>query len=302
MEPVTPQFRFSCIGMFADVRYALRMMRRNPGFTAVAIAAPALGIGANDAIFTVVNSVLLQPLPFPEPDRLMQLGRQSPNNEDGFSNSIPEYMVWRQSKAFEAMTICGWGGPGMNLGSSDRPEHVKSLQASADYFRVFGASPLIGRGYTPAEDIPGGPKLVVIGVLREGFQPDPPADVVLPIQADPNSANQGHYLRIAARLKPGVTVEAPRAEMKVVGERFRALYPKFMDKNESVAVVPMREATVGGVKPALLTRTMEQVISESVAREHFNMVLLTSAPNRSRRSRRRYQSLKELSTASTGIT
>jgi predicted permease len=270
------------LGIFADIRYALRMMRRNPGFTAVAIAALALGIGANTAIFTVVNSVLLQPLPFSEPDRIMQLGRQSPNNEDGFSNSIPEYMVWRQSKAFEAMTICGWGGPGMNLGSSDRPEQVKSLQASAGYFRVFGVSPLIGRTYTPAEDLPGGSKVVVIGysiwkshfggapeiigrrivlngepytvigVLREGFQPDPPADVFLPMQADPNSANQGHYLRVAARLKPGVSVEAARAEMKVVGERFRALYPKFMDKNESVAVVPMREATVGDVRPALL--------------------------------------------------
>src|ERR1035441_6157914 len=154
------------------------------------------------------------------------------------------------------MTIFGQGGPGMNLGSSDRPEQVKSLQASAHCFRAFGVAPLMGRTYTPAEDLPGGPKVVVIGhspwqahlsgdpniigrtivlnaepytvigVLREGFQPDPPADVFLPIQADPNSANQGHYLRIAARLKPGVSVEAARAEMKVVGERFRALHSK----------------------------------------------------------------------------
>src|SRR5580658_664033 len=282
MEPAARRVRFSYMGMFADVRYALRMMRRSPGFTAVATAALALGIGANTAIFTVVNSVLLQPLPFPEPDRIMQLGRQFPNNQYGFSNSIPKYMIWRQNKAFESMTLFGQGGPGMNLGSSDRPEQIKSLQASADYFKVFGVSPLMGRTYSPAEDLPGGPKLVVIGyslwqshlggeqgivgrtillngepytvigVLRQGFQPDPPADVFLPMQADPNSTNQGHYLRVAARLKPGVSVEGARAEMKVVGERFRALYPKFMDTNESVAVVPMREATVGDVKPALL--------------------------------------------------
>ena len=100
------------MGMFADVRYALRMMRRSPGFTAVATAALALGIGANTAIFTVVNSVLLQPLPFPEPDRIMQLGRQFPNNQYGFSNSIPKYMIWRQNKAFESMTLFGQGGPG----------------------------------------------------------------------------------------------------------------------------------------------------------------------------------------------
>src|ERR1700683_1502744 len=81
---------------------------------------------------------------------------------------------------------------------------------------------------------------------------DPPADIFIPIQADPNSTNQGHYLRVAGRLKPGVSLEAARAEMKVVGDRFRAKYPKFMDKTESVAVIPLRDARVGDVRPALL--------------------------------------------------
>jgi len=271
------------MGTFAaDIRYALRMMRSSPGFTAVAVAALALGIAANTAIFTVVNSVLLQPLPYPEPDRLMQLGRLFPDNQFGFSNSIPKYMVWRQNQAFEAMTLFGQGGPGMNLGTGDHPHQVKSLRTSDGYFKVFGASPILGRTYTPAEDLPGEPNVAVIsyalwqahlggdpgiagrsitlngqpytvlGVLRRGFQPDPPADVFLPLQADPNSTNQGHFLRVAGRLKPGVNLQAARAEMRVAGERFRSLYPKFMDKTESVAVVPLREATVGEVKPALL--------------------------------------------------
>ena len=265
-----------------DLRYALRMMHGNLGFTAVAVAALALGIAANTAIFTVVNSVLLQPLPYREPDSMMQLGRLYNNNHSEFSNSIPKYMVWRQSRSFEAMSLFGEGGPGMNLGTGDRPEPVKSVRASAGFFRVFGVSPVIGRTFTQAEDVPSGPDVVVIsyslwqgrlaanpkiaggsivlngrsytvlGVLAKSFQMDPPADVFLPIQADPNSTNQGHYLRVAGRLQPGVTVEAARAEMKIVGERFRALYPKFMDKNESVAVVPMREAIVGDVKPVLL--------------------------------------------------
>jgi putative ABC transport system permease protein len=266
----------------ADIRYAFRMMRANPAFSAVAITVLALGIAANTAIFTVIDSVLLQPLPYPEPDRLMQLGRLYPNNNYGFSNSIPKYMVWRQNQAFESMTLFGQSGPGMNLGAGDRPDQVKSLRASEGYFKVFGVSPLMGRTYTASEDVPGGPNVAVIsytlwqnrlggnpavigssitlngepytvlGVLTRGFQPDPPADVFLPIQADPNSTNQGHYLRAAGRLKAGVTLEAARAQMKVIGERFRAQYPKFMDKNESVAVVPLREATVGNVRPALL--------------------------------------------------
>lgn len=266
----------------ADLRYALRVMRVNPGFTAIAVCVMALGIAANTAIFTVVNSVLLQPLPYTEPDRLMQIGRLYPGPGYGWSNSTPKYMEWRRNDVFESIALFGQGGPGMNLGAGDRPEQVKALRASDGYFKVFGVSTLMGRTYTATEDLPGGPKVAVItydlwqnrlggspsilgsaillngepyaviGVLQRGFQPDPPADVFLPMQADPNSTNQGHYLRVAGRLKPGVTLEAARAQMKVVGERFRAQYPKNMDKNESVAVVPLGEAKVGDVKPALL--------------------------------------------------
>ena len=90
-----------------------------------------------------------------------------------------------------------------------------------------------------------GEPYTVLGVLQKGFQSDPPADVFLPLQADPNSTNQGHFLRAAGRLKPGVSVAAARAEMKVVGERFRALHPKWMNKDETVSVLPMQEAIDG---------------------------------------------------------
>ena len=296
----------------ADVRYALRMMRANPGFTAIAIAALALGIGANTAIFTVVNAVLLQPLPYPQPDRIMQLGRLYPNNNYGFSNSIPKYMVWRNNQSFEAMTLYGLGAPGMNLGTGDRPAQVKAGYTSSGYFRVFGVSPILGRTYTSEEDLPGGPRVAVIsyglwqsrlggepgiigkaiilngesytvlGVLPRGFQPDPPTDVFLPIQADPNSTNQGHYLQVAGRLKPGVSLAAARAEMKTVGERFRALYPKFMDKTESVAVVPMRDAKVGDVRPALLILLGAVVFVLVIACSNVANLLLARAAVRQR--------------------
>src|SRR6185312_16782227 len=93
----------------------------------------------------------------------------------------------------------------------------------------------------------------VVGVLPKGFQPEPPGiDIWTPLQANPNSTNQGHYLAVAGRLKDGVTLEQARAEMKVIGERFRAANPKWMDKTESVAVNPMRDSLVGNAKTALL--------------------------------------------------
>ena len=129
--------------LFADLRYAVRMLRKSAGFTAVAVAALALGIGANTAIFTVVNAVLLDPLPYPQPDRIMKLGRKFTNGV-GYSNSIPKYMAWRRNQAFEAMTLYDFGTLGMNLGASSPPDQIKAAHVSADYFKVFGGSPVIG--------------------------------------------------------------------------------------------------------------------------------------------------------------
>src|SRR5215208_3308930 len=267
--------------LLADLRYAVRTMRRNPSFTAIALAALAIGIGANTAIFTVVDAVLLQPLPYPQPDRIMKLARRYRTGVSD-SNSIPKYMVWRQNDVFEAMAIYDFGALAINLGSGNPPEPVKGVHVSADYFKVFGVAPIAGRTFSQAEDLPHGPSVAVIsygvwqtrfggagdiigrpillngvpyevvGILPKGFHPDPEADVWISLQADPNSTNQGHYLNVAGRLKPGVTPAAAEAQMKVVGERFRKANPKWMDSEESVAVVPMREATTGDVRTALL--------------------------------------------------
>ena len=264
----------------SDLRYALRAMRRNAGVTAIALAALTIGIGANTAIFTVVDAVLLQPLPYPQPERLMKLGR-SFRAGVGYSNSIPKYMAWRQNDAFEAMAVYDFGSLATNFGSGNPPDPVQTIHVSADYFKVFGVAPIVGRSFSPAEDLPHGPAVAVIseglwqtrlggtrdilnraillngvsytvvGVISKGFHSDPEADLWIPLQADPNSANQGHYLNVAGRLKPGVTVAAARAQMAVIGERFRKANPKWMDAQEGVAVVPMREATTGDVRTAL---------------------------------------------------
>ncbi|HXB69826.1 MAG TPA: ABC transporter permease [Candidatus Acidoferrales bacterium] len=265
----------------ADLRFALRTMRTNRGFTAVAVATLALGIGATTAMFTVVNRVMLDPLPYPEPDRIMRLGRQFPNG-NGWSNSIPKYMTWRQNDVFESMALYDFAPLGMNFGVGDRPEPVKATRVSEGFFRVFGAQPAIGRTFSEAEDLPGSPPAavlterfwrnrlaadrqvvghtillnkqpyIVLGVMQKGFESDPAADIWLPLQADPASTNQGHYLLTVGRLKPGVELGQARAEMKVVGERFRHAYSKWMDPAESVAVAPLKDSMVEDVRLALL--------------------------------------------------
>ena len=295
----------------ADLRYALRTMRRNLGFTAIALAALALGIGANTAIFTVVDAVLLQPLPYPQPDRIMKVGRQFRTGV-GYSNSIPKYMAWRQNDVFDAMALYDFGALAMNVGSGNPPQTVKGLHVSGDYFKVFGVSPVAGRTFSQSEDLPNGPAVAVIsyavsqsrlggtnevlgrpillnsvpytvvGILPRGFQPDPEADVWLPLQAEPNSTNQGHYLNVAGRLKPGVTVAGAQAQMKIVGEQFRKANPKWMDPEEGVAVVPMRDATTGEVRTALLVLFGAVALVLLIACANVANLLLARAAGRQR--------------------
>jgi putative ABC transport system permease protein len=267
----------------SNVHHSLRVLIANPGFSAVAIAALALGMGANTAIFSVVNAVLLAPLPYPQSDRIMRIERGFKGNEGGASVSVPKFMAWKKAnQTFQAMAIYDFSGPGLNLGSRDRHEQIKGIHVSSEYFQAFGVSPSIGRTFLPQEDQPNGPKAAVlsndlwktrfnsdptligqqillggdpytvVGILPASFHSDPPADVFIPMQADPNSTNQGHYLLAAGRLKPGATLESAQANMKVAGEQFRAANPKWMDKNESVTVLPLRDALVGDVRLALL--------------------------------------------------
>jgi putative ABC transport system permease protein len=267
--------------LWADIRQSVRMMRNNLGFTAVSVAALALGIGANTGIFSVVNKVLLQPLPYPESDRMMQVARQFPGGI-GSSVSIPKYEAWLHNSVFASMTLYDQDGPGLNLSTSDRPVQIKGAHVSIDYFKVFATGPMMGRTFTASEDAPNGPKAAIIseklwrtrfgsdpailqraitlnsesypvvGVISSKFVGLPPVDVWIPLQADPNSTNQGHYLAAAGRLKPGVTLEQARAAMKLAGENFRRANPKWMDKTENVSVRPLSASIVADVRPALL--------------------------------------------------
>src|SRR5579864_8417765 len=125
--------------MLKDLKHALRMFRQSPGFTITAVSALALGIGANTAIFSVVNTVLLKPLPYPEPDRIVALMQVSPQGSANIT-SIPKFNTWReQNRVLQDISAFDGGGPGVNLTSGDRPEQLKATRVSADYFRLFGA-------------------------------------------------------------------------------------------------------------------------------------------------------------------
>ena len=241
--------------MLHDLRYAVRVLLKSPAFTAVAIAALALGISANTAIFTVIDRVLLRPLPYKDADRLVYLQRKFPNGYGG-STSIPKFNVWKTATSIEDVSAYDFVGSGMNLSSYGLPEQVKTIHVSENYFRLFAVNPILGRTFTHDEDTPNGPKVAVIssglwkrrfggdagllgrpmllngeqytviGIMGADYESDPKADVFIPLQPDPNSTNQGHYLLAGARMRPGVTLDRLNAEMKLVGDKFRRVYPQ----------------------------------------------------------------------------
>ena len=227
--------------LLSDLRHAWRVFRKSPGFTAIAVAALALGIGAHTAIFSVINVILLKPLPFPESDRIMELMRGFPNG-NGPSISVPKFTTWKKNDVFEAMAAYDFAGVSMSVGGGDHAEQTKAIHVTSEFFRVFGVSPSIGRAFSAEEDVPGGPRVVVIsyhlfsrrlgadlravgpaghdrgracrgcGSPAGHFPVRPPADIFVPLQPDPNSTNQGHYLIWApwrAAASPGCPA-APR--------------------------------------------------------------------------------------------
>jgi len=263
----------------SDLRYSVRMLLANPAFTITAIAALALGIGANTAIFTVVNSVLLKPLAYPDPDRIVQLMNITPDGN--WAGSSPtKFNNWRaQTSVLQDVSAYDFGGPGFNL-TGAVPEQVHGIHVSGAYFRLFGAPVILGRTFTPQEDSPNGGKVVVIsyglwqrkfagnpnivgttlslgnepytilGVIGKSYESDPVADIWLPFQIDPNSTNQGHYFMTSARLKPGTTLAQANAQLKLAYGEFRRRWT-LADPKASFGVQPLRDSIVADARSSL---------------------------------------------------
>jgi len=265
--------------LFQDLRYVLRSLRAAPGFTSIAVLTLALGIGANTAIFSVINTVLLKPLSFPEPDRMVSLmsnSKRGPNR----GGSPTKFNAWR-AQADILQDVTAYDFRAINVTSGETPEQVPSAQVSEGFFRLFGSSLVMGRGFTQEEDGPKGPKVVVIsdglwrrlgappdilsktisldgearpvvGVLGPNLDKsiDQAPDVLEPFQIDPESTNQGHYFRVSGRLKPGVSLEQANARLKLAASEFRAKYPLWQE--DTFAVERMQEQMVRNVRPSLL--------------------------------------------------
>jgi putative ABC transport system permease protein len=255
------------------------MLAKSPAFTFAAISALALGIGVNTAIFSVVNAVLLKPLTYPDPDRMVQFLSTSPDgNSPGAS--ITKFHNWQQqTSVLQDVAAYDFGGPGFNL-TGTVPEQVHGIHVTHDYFALFGAPIQLGRTFTPEEDLPNGGRMVVlsngfwkrkfggnpqivgtsislggdpytiVGVLGPNFETDPVSDMWLPFQFDPNSQNQGHFFLAAGRLKPGITIDQTNAQLKLAAKQLLGRYPDYNPSN-GFAVQPLRDFIVSDVRSSL---------------------------------------------------
>lgn len=266
-----------------DLRYALRQLRKSPGFTAIAVLTLALGTGANTALFSVINGVLLNPLPFPQPDQLVMLHESKPNFDQG-SISYPNFRDWQKDNhTFSAIAV---SRPyAVSLTGIGDAEQVDNDFISSDFFTVLGVKPLLGRAFLTGEDEIGaapvalvsegfwkrklggppdvvgmsltldGRRYTVVGVIPESFHLFHNYALYLPIGQwnNPVLSNRGAGLGMhgIGRLKPGVTAAQAQADMDTVTRNLAAAYPD-ADKGIGAKVVPLKTQMVGRIKPILL--------------------------------------------------
>jgi len=268
--------------LFQDLRYGARMLLKKPGFTLIAILTLALGIGANTAIFSVVNTVLLRPLSFREPQRLVKIWAANTKNASAPSNiSYPNFVDWRdQNQSFEG--LAAHFSTDYNLTGAGEPERLSGVRASANLLTVLGVSPVLGRGFLPDEDRPGGnavamlsyslwqrrfggdPQVIgktmsldgnsvtIIGVMPADFNYVRGVDIWRPIALNPNQTGRlSLFMEAVGRLKPGVTLNQAMADMKTVTSRLEEQYPR-TNKNWTVRLVPLQEDLVGSIRTTLL--------------------------------------------------
>ncbi len=268
--------------LWQDLRYGVRMLLKKPGFTLVAVMTLALGIGANTAIFTVVNAVLLRPLPYPGAEKLMEAGRAYTGSDEVNALSEPKFVFLRDNnQSFEAVTATQEMGSNTYLADESQSEYIRGWRVSADFFRVLGVLPARGRGFTNDEDSPGGENVVilsdglwrrrfgsdtgiigktislngnacaVVGIMPPGFEYFGAQDVFVPMGVNPASKNEGHNWTVIGRLKPGVTTDQARSELNLLCEKFRATYPKQVQDTETFGARNWRVNMTSNVRELL---------------------------------------------------
>jgi predicted permease len=265
-----------------DVAYAVRQLRKTPGFTFATVLTLALGIGANLTVFLLLYGVLLRPLPFPHPERLVRVERSYPNG-----NVVPAYsgtvalFLRRTRHSFESAAIYDYIPSNVNLVQEGEAIPLKALRTTSDFFRVFDMNPAMGRGFNPGDMIQNAPGVVVIsnslwrerfasdptvlgkaitlgnrpysiiGVARPEFRLDTRADVWIPLPIIESPQDQGHGYNLVARLRPGVTRTQAEADLKDGLLQLKNTYPDLWDRNESARALDFHDSLVGDIRPAL---------------------------------------------------
>ncbi len=272
-----------------DIRYGMRMLANHKAFTSIAVVTLALGIGANSAIFSVVNELLLSPLPYRNADRIVTMWEVSPEGRHQNSTSRANYRAWRQQSS-SYQYVAAFSDSRFNLTGTGEPEELSGQFASLDFFKVFGIEPLLGRTFAPEEDrgrqtpvavlsyglwqrrFGGQPSVIggtiilndvpytVIGVMPPSFQfhikqrsgTGRPAELwtILPMPVGPGANDHGRFLGVVARLKDGVSPEQAAAELRTIEARLSDESPEF-NKNYSAEVIPLREQFFGNVRRPL---------------------------------------------------
>src|SRR6185436_14525671 len=274
--------------MFQDLRFGVRMLLKHRIFSIVAVLTLALGIGANTAIFSVVQAVLLRALPYSQPEQLVWIWEVCP--KDGIkeeSASVPNFTDWRnQSQSFKEMSAFAGAAP--VLTNAGEPERIPGTSVTANFFVTLGVEPIIGRSFVAEENTPGKNRVVilshnlwqrrfssdpqiigqtitlngnpheVVGVMPAGFKnPRPeetrPTELWLPLALDPAQAGRRNdFLRVVARLAPGVNINQARAEMDTITNGLAGQYPQ-TNFGWGVTILPLHERIVGNLRPALWT-------------------------------------------------
>ncbi|HKN84497.1 MAG TPA: ABC transporter permease, partial [Pyrinomonadaceae bacterium] len=299
-----------------DIRYGVRGLVKRPGFAIVALVTLALGIGANTAIFSVVNAVLLRPLPFKDPEQLVIVWEDAAFI--GFPQNTPapaNFVDWKtQNQSFADMAALA--ETSFNLTGDGEPERVAANGVTANFFPLLGVQPILGRGFLPEEDQPGknrvavlsyslwrtryggdrqiinreillnGRKITVVGVLPAGFQfLDKEVRVWLPLALTPEQlANRGgHYLTVVARMKPGVSVAQARADMNSVMHRIAVDHPdQTFEGKLGALVIPMRDQVVGPSRGSLVVLLVAVAFVLLIACANVAGLLLARAAGRRR--------------------
>src|SRR5439155_2837457 len=241
-------------GPMKDVRYAVRALLSTPAFTIVVVLTLALGIGANTAIFSVVDAVLLRPLPYPESDRIVSFAWHRSSGVDPANVTPLTFQYWHDhSQAFDGFAVTS--GSSFNLVSGTGAERVRGASGTADFFKVIGVAPAIGRGFLPEECVPGGPRVAVIGygiwqrvfggtadvvgksialndrpytvigVMPANFTYEPTVDLWYPLQLRVDPRDRGWNYTVMARLRSGMTLEQAQSETDRLFRQFQADNP-----------------------------------------------------------------------------